>query len=206
VPRLAVGTLASALIAALALGLQTAYVPVKFTGALQWTALSLVALFEALLAVDAARADVTVVDRRQVAKAASAAGAAGAAAAAAPLDPLVLARGLGVAKDYAVDVYLAFIAWSILTSLATLIWFFPLFGMGLSGEESAIASTLAPILLAVGPYRRFVQRTQVRAEAKRALGWVYVCGRARAHTERAAPASPPHHFGRRPRRCTSSRR
>ena len=54
-----------------------------------------------------------------------------------------------------------FIAWSILTALATLIWFFPLFNMSLSGEEAAVVATLAPVFLGIGPLRRLVLNTQV---------------------------------------------
>ena len=60
-----------------------------------------------------------------------------------------------------------FIAWSILTALATLIWFFPLFNMSLSGEEAAVVTTLVPIVLGFKAVRGLVLRSQVRPRPPR---------------------------------------
>ena len=49
---------------------------------------------------------------------------------------------------------LAYLSWSYLTALATMIWFFPLFDMGLSGSEAAIFATLSPLLFAIPGVRR----------------------------------------------------
>ncbi|KAL2356110.1 calcofluor white hypersensitive protein [Cryomyces antarcticus] len=60
------------------------------------------------------------------------------------------------ALDAAADVYNGFIFWSILTSLGVLVWYFPLWHMGLSGWEVIIMSTVSPVSLGIGPLRRFV--------------------------------------------------
>ncbi|KIV96631.1 hypothetical protein PV10_00470 [Exophiala mesophila] len=55
--------------------------------------------------------------------------------------------------DAAADIYCGFVFWSILTSLGVLVWYFPLWHMGISGYEVMIMTTLSPILLAV-PFLR----------------------------------------------------
>jgi hypothetical protein len=70
---------------------------------------------------------------------------------------------LSLSHAYAVAGWVAFVAWSILTALATLIWFFPLFNMSLSGEESAVVATLVPVVLGMGAVRAAVLHSQARA-------------------------------------------
>ncbi|KAI9670208.1 MAG: hypothetical protein M1831_006421 [Alyxoria varia] len=60
------------------------------------------------------------------------------------------------ALDAAADVYLGFVFWSVATSLGLLVWYFPLWHMGLSGYEALVMSTVSPLLLASRPIRRFV--------------------------------------------------
>ncbi|KAF2814620.1 uncharacterized protein BDZ99DRAFT_506070 [Mytilinidion resinicola] len=57
------------------------------------------------------------------------------------------------AIDAAADVYNGFVFWSMLTSLALLIWYFPLWYMGLCGYEIAILVTISPFLLGIKPLR-----------------------------------------------------
>nr|POE48651.1 protein cwh43 [Quercus suber] len=62
--------------------------------------------------------------------------------------------------DALADVYVGFIFWTVLTSLGILVWFFPLWYMGISGYEIAVMSTISPILLEIPPLRRFSTRFQ----------------------------------------------
>lgn len=48
-----------------------------------------------------------------------------------------------------------FIFWSVLTSLPLLIWYFPLWNMGISGYEAALVSIVSPLLLFVPFFRNF---------------------------------------------------
>ncbi|KAK0649685.1 Frag1/DRAM/Sfk1 family-domain-containing protein [Cercophora newfieldiana] len=67
---------------------------------------------------------------------------------------------LGDALDIAADVYHGFIFWSILTSLGVVIWYFPLWHMGISGYEALVMSTVSPALLGIGPLRTLVVKNQ----------------------------------------------
>nr|POE90379.1 protein cwh43 [Quercus suber] len=62
--------------------------------------------------------------------------------------------------DALADVYIGFIFWTVLTSLGLLVWYFPLWYMGISGYEVAAMSTISPILLEIPPLRRFSTRFQ----------------------------------------------
>jgi len=61
--------------------------------------------------------------------------------------------------DAVADVYLAFTFWSNLTSLGLVVWYFPLWHMGISGYEVAVMATISPILLEIPPIRRLVGST-----------------------------------------------
>ncbi|KAG9297374.1 hypothetical protein G9A89_009458 [Geosiphon pyriformis] len=54
------------------------------------------------------------------------------------------------------DTYLAFIYWSILTSLAVTIWYFPLWHMGISGYEAALLVSVSPVFLGIPVFRNSV--------------------------------------------------
>ncbi|ETS84704.1 hypothetical protein PFICI_02729 [Pestalotiopsis fici W106-1] len=58
--------------------------------------------------------------------------------------------------DTAAEVYHGFVFWSTLTSLGVVIWYFPLWHMGISGYEALIMSTTSPFLLANKSFRSFV--------------------------------------------------
>ncbi|KAI9147730.1 Protein CWH43 [Paramyrothecium foliicola] len=58
--------------------------------------------------------------------------------------------------DTAADVYHGFVFWSMLTSLGVVIWYFPLWHMGISGYEAFVMSTISPFLLGIGPFRAAV--------------------------------------------------
>ncbi|KAL5002254.1 Frag1/DRAM/Sfk1 family-domain-containing protein [Aspergillus recurvatus] len=51
--------------------------------------------------------------------------------------------------DAAADVYNAFVYWTNWTGLPVLVWYFPLWHMGISGYEVVILSYIAPVLLAI---------------------------------------------------------
>ncbi|KAI1264687.1 Frag1/DRAM/Sfk1 family protein [Xylariaceae sp. FL1019] len=55
--------------------------------------------------------------------------------------------------DVAAGVYQGFCFWSILTSLGIVIWYFPLWHMGISGYEICVMSTISPLLLGVRSLR-----------------------------------------------------
>ncbi|KAK0384488.1 hypothetical protein NLU13_8574 [Sarocladium strictum] len=60
------------------------------------------------------------------------------------------------ALDTAADVYQGFVFWSMLTSLGLVVWYFPLWFMGISGFEAFIMCTVTPFLLGIGPLRSLV--------------------------------------------------
>ncbi|KAE9369571.1 calcofluor white hypersensitive protein-like protein [Stipitochalara longipes BDJ] len=60
------------------------------------------------------------------------------------------------AIDAVADVYNGFVFWSMLTSLGVLVWYFPLWHMGISGYEVMVMSTVSPILLGIRPIRSLV--------------------------------------------------
>ncbi|KOS17806.1 Protein CWH43 [Escovopsis weberi] len=60
------------------------------------------------------------------------------------------------AMDTAANIYHGFVFWSILTSLGVVVWYFPLWHMGISGFEAFVMVTIAPVFLGLGPFRSFV--------------------------------------------------
>lgn len=60
------------------------------------------------------------------------------------------------AIDAVADVYNGFVFWSMLTSLGVLVWYFPLWHMGISGYEVMVMSTVSPLLLGIRPIRSLV--------------------------------------------------
>lgn len=64
--------------------------------------------------------------------------------------------GTSAALDIVADVYHGFVFWSILTSLGVLVWYFPLWYMGISGYEAFVMSTVSPFLLGIAPLRKLV--------------------------------------------------
>ncbi|KAF7728465.1 hypothetical protein EC973_006018 [Apophysomyces ossiformis] len=65
---------------------------------------------------------------------------------------------LNLMRGFVAESYLAFVFWSMLTSLALLIWYFPLWHMGISGYEAFLFITLMPIMLGIGPLRRLIAK------------------------------------------------
>lgn len=61
-------------------------------------------------------------------------------------------QGIGF-FSFLVAVVNSFIFWSVLTSLPLLIWYFPLWHMGISGYEAFLFSIVAPALLVISPLR-----------------------------------------------------
>ncbi|GAW17740.1 hypothetical protein ANO14919_072060 [Xylariales sp. No.14919] len=60
--------------------------------------------------------------------------------------------------DTTADVYHGYVFWSMLTSMGILIWYFPLWHMGISGYEAFILSTISPLFLGIKSFRTLVQR------------------------------------------------
>ncbi|KAF9272744.1 hypothetical protein BGZ68_002124, partial [Mortierella alpina] len=64
------------------------------------------------------------------------------------------------AISFASDVYLAFVFWSMLTSLPLMIWYFPLWHMGLSGYEAFLFCNVSAVLLGINFLRRGIERSK----------------------------------------------
>ena len=60
--------------------------------------------------------------------------------------------------DAVADTYNGFVFWSMLTSLGLVVWYFPLWHMGISGYEVFVMSTISPFFLGIGPFRSLVIR------------------------------------------------
>ena len=58
--------------------------------------------------------------------------------------------------DALADVYAGFVFWSVLTGLGLLIWYFPLWHMGLSGYEAFVMTPISPFLLGITPLRKLI--------------------------------------------------
>ncbi|PLB40849.1 putative integral plasma membrane protein [Aspergillus candidus] len=65
----------------------------------------------------------------------------------------------GEVADAAADVYNGFVFWSMCTALPVLVWYFPLWHMGISGYEVAIVAYAAPLFLAIPALRSAVIRS-----------------------------------------------
>ncbi|KAK7204523.1 Frag1/DRAM/Sfk1 family-domain-containing protein [Myxozyma melibiosi] len=78
---------------------------------------------------------------------------------------LLTGFSFGTLFTFAVDVYNSFVFWSVLTSLGLLIWYFPLWYMGISGYEVTLLSTISPFLLGLPfltpLFARFPQLSQL---------------------------------------------
>ncbi|KAI8870012.1 hypothetical protein GQ42DRAFT_122947 [Ramicandelaber brevisporus] len=61
------------------------------------------------------------------------------------------------ARHFISDVYLGFLFWSQLTALPVMIWYFPLWHMGLSGWEVFLLATNLVVVLGIRPVRNFVR-------------------------------------------------
>ncbi|KAJ5103712.1 hypothetical protein N7532_004241 [Penicillium argentinense] len=64
--------------------------------------------------------------------------------------------------DAAADVYNGFVFWTIVTGLPVLVWYFPLWHMGISGYEVAITAVISPMFFAI-PSLRFAAVKNLRA-------------------------------------------
>ncbi|KAH8673491.1 Frag1/DRAM/Sfk1 family-domain-containing protein [Xylariales sp. PMI_506] len=58
--------------------------------------------------------------------------------------------------DTCAEVYHGYVFWSMLTSLGVVIWYFPLWHMGISGYEALVMATIGPFLLAIKTIRSLV--------------------------------------------------
>lgn len=64
------------------------------------------------------------------------------------------------AISFAADVYLGFVFWSMLTSLPLMIWYFPLWHMGISGYEAFLFCNVTAGLLGLNFLRRGIERSK----------------------------------------------
>ncbi|PKX88388.1 putative integral plasma membrane protein [Aspergillus novofumigatus IBT 16806] len=62
------------------------------------------------------------------------------------------------ALDAAADAYNGYVFWSMTTALALLVWYFPLWHMGISGYEVVIIAYMSPLLLAIPTLRTAVTK------------------------------------------------
>ncbi|KAK2763784.1 hypothetical protein FQN54_009401 [Arachnomyces sp. PD_36] len=60
------------------------------------------------------------------------------------------------AIDAAADVYNGYVFWSVLTSLGMVVWYFPLWHMGISGYEVFVMATVSPFFLCIPPLRSLI--------------------------------------------------
>ena len=60
--------------------------------------------------------------------------------------------------DAVAETYNGFVFWSMLTSLGLVVWYFPLWHMGISGYEAFVMSTISPFFLGIGAFRSLVIR------------------------------------------------
>jgi endonuclease/exonuclease/phosphatase family metal-dependent hydrolase len=60
--------------------------------------------------------------------------------------------------DAAADIFSGYVFWSILTSLGLVVWYFPLWHMGISGFEVFVLAPAAPLWLAIPAFRSLVIR------------------------------------------------
>ncbi|KAL1303139.1 hypothetical protein AAFC00_006571 [Neodothiora populina] len=62
----------------------------------------------------------------------------------------------GALLDALAEVYAGYIFWSVLTGLGLLIWYFPLWHMGISGYEAFVMTPVSPFLLGITSFRKLV--------------------------------------------------
>ncbi|KAF9158827.1 hypothetical protein BGX21_011207 [Mortierella sp. AD011] len=62
--------------------------------------------------------------------------------------------------SFASDVYLGFVFWSMLTALPLMIWYFPLWHMGISGYEAFLFCNLSAVLLGFNFLRRGIEKAK----------------------------------------------
>ncbi|KAJ2891481.1 hypothetical protein MKZ38_000325 [Zalerion maritima] len=59
------------------------------------------------------------------------------------------------AIDFVAEVFHGYVFWSMLTSLGIVIWYFPLWHMGISGYEAFVMSTISPLLMGIKSVRNW---------------------------------------------------
>lgn len=126
----------------------------------EWSLVLLDVAFDAVTALDFDSFEVVVRDTKGISKGANSSSVSSAELekqkekATAGVSTLLF--GTNAALDIVADVYHGFVFWSILTSLGVLVWYFPLWYMGISGYEAFVMSTVSPFLLGVAPLRTLV--------------------------------------------------
>ncbi|KAI9288989.1 Frag1/DRAM/Sfk1 family-domain-containing protein [Umbelopsis sp. AD052] len=126
----------------------------------EWSLILYDVAFDAVTALDFQNFELFVVDVTHGSNFAPASTVEGTSTVTEPKDAVSssLLRALADIRGYIADVYLAFVFWSMLTALALLIWYFPLFNMGISGYEAFLIVTISPMFLGIGSLRRLVAR------------------------------------------------
>lgn len=119
----------------------------------EWALIVLDVAFDSITAWDFSGLEINIVDTQNVVKR--------------PTNIEVLANPSSLRKGpsyvgYAVAVFNYFIWWSVVTSQGVLIWYFPLWYMGISGYEALLFAFVAPIVLIIPPIRKlFVKLPQL---------------------------------------------
>ncbi|KAF2470272.1 calcofluor white hypersensitive protein-like protein [Lindgomyces ingoldianus] len=131
----------------------------------EWSLVLLDVAFDAVTAIEFANFEIVVKDLRGITR-----GAGNKAVSGAVLEKQkdrevgqVFAGGFSWPRllDAAADVYNGFAFWSMLTSLGLLVWYFPLWHMGISGYEVMVMCTVSPFLLGIKSLRFLIIR-QIR--------------------------------------------
>ncbi|KAI8387975.1 Frag1/DRAM/Sfk1 family-domain-containing protein [Radiomyces spectabilis] len=126
----------------------------------EWSLILYDVAFDAVTAIDFQTFEFSIVDRSGAQGAPIAMSKEGSAintSAEDRISPSFL-RTLASARGFVTEIYLAFVFWSMLTSLALLIWYFPLWHMGISGYEAFLLITVAPMVLGIRPLRRLMAK------------------------------------------------
>ncbi|ORX62853.1 hypothetical protein DM01DRAFT_1297685 [Hesseltinella vesiculosa] len=125
----------------------------------EWSLILYDVAFDAVTAIDFQNFEFNIIDHSGTDASASvpALGATMAGRSQELISPAAL-HVLDLARGFLTETYLAYVSWSMLTSLALLIWYFPLWHMGLSGFEAFLFITQAPMILGIAPLRRLMAK------------------------------------------------
>lgn len=126
----------------------------------EWSLILYDVAFDAVTALDFQTFELSLVDMSGGHAGAVPVTKEGSAAIGSPEDTIspTFLRSLIAMRGYATEAYLAFVFWSMLTSLALLIWYFPLWYMGISGYEAFLLITVAPMFLGIRPLRQLMAK------------------------------------------------
>lgn len=127
----------------------------------EWLLVGLDVAFDAVTAYDFPSLEITIIDQNKATSQVTDV----------PMlrDPTQLRRGPPV-LGFIVSVVNWFVWWSVVTSIGAMIWYFPLWFMGISGYEAFILSLVAPLLLVIPPLRKLLVKFPQIAFAGQVIG------------------------------------